>query len=324
MDKKIIVLMTIFTIFLVSCASANLPAMSSSEEPVYGEAAPVSPLPPGDMAVKNIEMDLMARQSLSEDEASDRIVIKNASLAIVVEDPSATMEKISQMAEETGGFVVSSNIYKVAKEGGIEVPEGNITIRVPAEILDQTLTEIKSLVANPDEDILSENVSGEDVTREYTDLESRLRNLEDTEAQLKEILDQARTTEDVMTVFNQLTSVREQIEIIKGQMQYYEESARLSAISISILASEGIQPLTIGKWQPFGIALEALQALIKALKFLVNSLIWIILFFLPIALLIILPVWLVWIAARSIYRKRKNRNATPPVLESTEKTGEEG
>ncbi len=322
MKNKIIVLMTLFTILLVSCASANLPATSSSEEQVYGEGAPVSPLPPSDMVVKEMEQDLMARQSPSDDEASDRIVIKNASLSIVVDDPSTTMEKISQMAEDTGGFVVSSNLYKVSKEGGFEVPEGNLTIRVPAEVLDQTLTEIKSLVANPDEDVLSENISGEDVTREYTDLESRLRNLEDTEAQLKEILDQARTTEDVMTVFNQLTSVREQIEIIKGQIQYYDESARLSAISVSILASEGIQPLTIGKWQPFGIVLDALQALIKALKFLVNSLIWIILFFLPIALLIILPIWLIWKAARSIYRKRKNRKETTPVIETPEKIDE--
>ena len=322
MNKIIILLMVIFTFVLGSCASANLPAINNAEEPFYSEAAPAAPPPPGDMAVKEMDQDLMVRQSQSGDDGSDRIVIKNAGLSIVVEDPSMTMEKISQMAEETGGFVVSSNLYKVAKEGGIEVPEGNITIRVPAEILDQTLTEIKTLVANPAEDVLSENVSGEDVTREYTDLESRLRNLEDTEAQLKEILDQARTTEDVMTVFNQLTSVREQIEIIKGQIQYYDESARLSAISIRILASEGIQPLTIGKWQPFGIALDALQALIKALKFLVNSLIWMILFFLPIALLIFLPIWLIWKAVRSLYKKRKNRQAAIPEIETPEKIEE--
>jgi len=319
MKNKIIVIMSIFTILLVSCAPANIPGMSKAEESVYSGAAPVAPLPPSDMVVKDMGQDLLARQSLSENESSDRIVIKNAALSIVVEDPSTTMEKISSMAEKTGGFVVNSNLYKVTKDAGIEVPEGNITIRVPAEILDQTLTEIKSLVSNPDEDVLSENISGEDVTREYTDLESRLRNLEETEKQLNDILDQARTTEDVMTVFNQLTSVREQIEIIKGQIQYYEESARLSAISINILASEGIQPLTIGQWQPFGIALNALQALIKALKFLVNSLIWIILFLLPIALLIFLPLWLIWKAVRSIYRKRKSKKVSTAVSENLDK-----
>ena len=46
----------------------------------------------------------------------------------------------------------------------------------------------------------------------------------------------ATKTEDVMNVFNQLTQVREQIEVIKGQIKYYEESAALSAINVQIMA----------------------------------------------------------------------------------------
>jgi hypothetical protein len=279
-------------------------------------------MPAFEMASMDKSEYSLADQSLSNESAVNRIVIKNANLTIVVEDPGLAMQEISSMAERLGGFVVTSNLYKVTKEGGIEVPEVSLTIRVPAETLDQTLNDIKALVSDPDEDVLSENISGQDVTREYTDLESRLRNLENTESQLMEIMDQAKTTEDVMSVFNQLSSVREQIEVIKGQMQYYQESARLSAISINILASEGIQPLTIGKWQPAGIAMDALQALIKALKSLVNALIWIVLFLLPILLLISIPLWLLFRGIRKLLRRKKGKRTTsqesPPPLDTEE------
>ena len=56
------------------------------------------------------------------------------------------------------------------------------------------------------------------MTSDYTDLQSRLRNLEDAEEQLRTIMDSAFNTEDVLTVYNRLVEVREQIEVIKGQI----------------------------------------------------------------------------------------------------------
>ena len=148
----------------------------------------------------------------------DRLVIQNAELIIVVDDPPQTMDAVARMAAEMGGFVVTSNQYKTRTEDGVEVPQANITIRVPAVKLDDALAKIKALTRNPKEDVRSENRSGQDVTKEYTDLQSRLSNLEQTEKQLREIMASAQKTEDVMSVFNQLTQVREQIEVIKGQI----------------------------------------------------------------------------------------------------------
>ena len=108
----------------------------------------------------------------------ERIVLKNASLSIVVEDPAEAMEIIAKNAEESGGFIVNSNLYKTTTSQGVEIPEANITVRVPAETLLETIEEIKSLTNNPLTDVLGENVTGQDVTKEYTDLQSRLTNLE--------------------------------------------------------------------------------------------------------------------------------------------------
>ncbi len=130
--------------------------------------------------------------------AVERIVIKNADLSIVVDDPAAAMKTIVDMAESQGGFVVNSYLYKTYTHNGVEVPAANVTIRVPSENLTKDLEMIKALVKNGETDILNETVSGEDVTREYTDLKSRLRNLENAAEQLEEIMDEAYKTEEVL------------------------------------------------------------------------------------------------------------------------------
>ncbi len=238
--------------------------------------------------------------------AVERIVIKNASLSIVVEDPASALSKISQMAENMGGFVVNSNLHKTYIENGVEVPAAEVSIRVPADQLTTALEQIKGMVENPESDIQNENVTGQDVTKDYTDLKSRLRNSEDAEAQLREIMASATKTEDVLSVFNRLTQVREEIEVLQGQINYYEESARLSSISVNIISTAAIQPLTIGGWEPVGVARDALQALINGLKFLANALIWILLFVAPILLLITVPILLI---VRMFIRRKNQRKS---------------
>jgi hypothetical protein len=106
------------------------------------------------------------------------------------------------------------------------------------------------------------------------------------EDQLTEIMGSANRTEDVLAVYNQLVQVREQIEVIKGQMQYYEQSAAMSAISVDLLANAAVQPLTVGGWQPEGTAREAVQALINTLKTLGSLVIWIVIWLVPVLLVL--------------------------------------
>lgn len=220
--------------------------------------------------------------------AEERIVIKNADIAIAVKDPGETMDEITARAEALGGFVVSSNLYQTHLESGAEVPEAYITIRVPAERMLEVLEEIKT-GANQ---VLSENISGQDITREYTDLQSRLRNLQEAEVQLREIMASAIRTEDVLQVLNQLSQVSGEIELIKGQINYFEEAAALSAISISIKADEAVQPLNIGGWEPVGVAKDAVQALVDTLQTIGDLLIWALIYILPLAILALLVIWL--------------------------------
>jgi hypothetical protein len=222
------------------------------------------------------------------------------------------MERIASMAEEMGGFVVTSQLSQVPLESGLDVPHVLMTIRVPAERLDEALGRIRQ---ESQREPLRQNTDSQDVTKDYTDLESRLRNLEAAETQLQTIMEAATKTEEVLQVYNELKSVREQIEIIKGQMQFYEQSAALSAITIDLTAEEAILPLTIGRWQPVGVARDALQALINALKILANIAIWTVILILPLLFLIALPFYVLI----RLLRRRGRARPQPPVQAPTVK-----
>lgn len=301
-------------ILCVACAPrAAAPKPSSAVMPggpQYDQAAPLEKaVVMEEAAAPPAPMQSGAFGGSESAPAEKRIVIRTVDMSLVVKDPVKSMDEIGKMAEDLGGFVVTSNRFQHMLESGVEVPEGTITIRVPAERLNETLEKLKADAVK----VQHENVSGQDVTQEYTDQKSRLKNLEAAETDLRKIMDNAYTTEDIMSVYNQLIQVREQIEVVKGQIQYYEQSSALSAITIQLVAEASVEPVTVGGWQPVGIARDAIQALINALKFLANVVIWLILFFLPIAILIYIPIRLLWALIRRLRSKsKKSKDKSAP------------
>jgi Domain of unknown function (DUF4349) len=293
---------------------AQVPALAPMMEKSAGGAAPAAPRPAeGQTTVA----------SDTANQAIERIVIKNASITISVADPSKSMTTISKMAEEMGGFVVSANMYKETLSSGAEVPRASITIRVPADQLNTALDQIR---AQSKQEPISESANSQDVTNEYIDLQSRQKNLEAAEADLTKIMDQAYKTEDVLSVYNQLVSIREQIEVIKGQIKYYSESAHFSAISIELVADAAVQPIEIGGWQPQGVMKEAVKALIRTMQFLLNALIWIVIYILPVLLVLFVifilpPLLLIRAWSR---RRAKRKAAVAAELASQQKPPETG
>lgn len=240
--------------------------------------------------------------------SQERLVIQNVDLTIVVADPKMKVEAVAALANSMGGFVVSSNIYQSQTENGLPVPEASMTIRVPAEKLEEALIEIKSDAV----EVRVENRSGQDVTKEYVDLKSRLRTYEEAEEQLRVILNEKTSPEEVLNVFNQMMYYREQIELVKGQMQYYEESAALSAIHLTMIAQEKVKPLEIGGWKLEGTTRDAVQTLINFVQGFVRFLIWVVIVILPIGLFILLLLWALWKLIRLVWRFFFSHKKTPP------------
>lgn len=261
--------------------------------------APVAEAPAIDSSAYDQSQDTFNRAA----QAQERLVIENADLTIVVKDPEARMEEINDLAKELGGYVVSSNLYQDTSTGK-EVPQANIVIRVPSEKLDEALAKIKEGAV----DVPHENRSGQDVTSQYVDLQAQLKAKEAAEKKLLEILDQATRAEDVLDIYLQVQSVQTEIEQLKGQIKYLEESAALSAISVQLVAEESTQPIEIGPWKPEGAAKAAIQDLIFFFQNFVDFLIRFVLFALPALILIGIPVFLLFLAGRALIRRSRKSN----------------
>jgi len=236
--------------------------------------------------------------------AQDRLVIMNADLTIVIPDPQAKLQAISQMAASMGGFVVSMNMDQTTLQNGQTAPEGSISIRIPSGKLDDALKQIKADAI----DVRNENQTGQDVTQQYVDLQSQLDALQAAETQLTAIMQNATKTQDVLDVFNQLESYRQQINVIKGQMQYYQQASTYSLINVTLIAEQTVQPIEIGGWKPEGVARDAIQSLIRFWQGFVNFLISFFLLILPILITIFGPIALIiWGIIALVKHNRKKK-----------------
>jgi hypothetical protein len=155
---------------------------------------------------------------------------------------------------------------------------------VPAERFDEALDRLKELAVR----VSGEQVASKDVTEEFVDTDARLRNLRATEARYLDLLQQARTVEDVLRVEQQLSNIRGQIEQLQGRLQFLERSAQTSTITVELrpYALGQSQP---GDWNPLPVVRNALAALLNTAQFLLAALIWVVIFtpiWLPVALLI--------------------------------------
>ncbi|OQY17991.1 MAG: hypothetical protein B6I35_13725 [Anaerolineaceae bacterium 4572_32.2] len=164
----------------------------------------------------------------------ERIIIRNASLSLVVPDTEAALKEIGDLVDELEGWIVESYTYQY-QEG----LQASVTLRIPAEKLDTALERVRGLAT----EVRSENVSGQDVTEEYVDLQSSLRNREATQSRLLEYLEDAEDTEAALAVDEQLRQIEAEIEHLKGRIQYLEQSAAMATISLDITPDELAQPI---------------------------------------------------------------------------------
>ena len=228
----------------------------------------------------------------------ERLIIRNGSLSIVAPDTKTALDDVTEMANELGGYVVESNVYKY-QEG----LQASVMLRVPAESFDTALAHIRDLAT----EVRSESTSGQDVTEDYVDLKSRLRYLEATEARLLEFLEDAEDTESALAVYEQLQQIQADIEHVKGRMQYLEQSAAMATINLDIIPDAMAQPIQVAGWNPKGTARNAIQALVHVLQFLADATIVIILLVVPVLVAIAIPIAGLVFVVRSFVRWRRAR-----------------
>lgn len=233
---------------------------------------------PGDRGVQDQTVD-----------TDSRIILRSAQLRLIVEDAATALDRITTQTEAYGGWVVSSSSSRIALASGGEVAQASVTVRVPAERLDEALAQFKTGVVKVD----SETVTGEDVTQDYVDTRSRVTNLEAAEAQLRQIMEQATDTDSVLNVYNELVRVRGDIETARGRLQYYDQASAYASVAVDLVPQAVDEPITVAGWNPDRTVQTALRTLVDVLRFVADAGITLVIVVLPVVALIGVPLWLI-------------------------------
>lgn len=239
----------------------------------------------------------------------NRKMVARATIALVVEDAAESVEAIEAIMQDVGGFVSAANLYN-QYSGDTPVLAGNLTLRVPAEALEETMTRLEALALQ----VGPRTVNREDVTDQYTDLDAQLRNLQATEEELRAMLTEVRerpnsTSEDILTVFNQLTAIRGQIEQVQGRKNMLDNLIGLSTIDVTLSPDAASLPVVETGWRPAVEVRNASRSLVSGLQTLGTAAIWFVVAVLPVLLLIALPFVLLFLIVRSLVRRRRRRAA---------------
>ena len=245
--------------------------------------------------------------------ATNRMIIARASLVLIVADTQTTVDAITVLMDEMGGYVSTSNLYRSTWDSS-EALQGTITLRVPSENLEATLDKLGEMAVEVD----SRTMNREDVTDQYTDTDAQIRNLEATEQELLAMLEEVRerpnsTSEDIMAVYRTLTEVRGQIETLRGRKNMWDNLVSLSTVDVTLTPDSANLPVVEEGWRPAGVAREAQRALVGAVQVLGNVIIWLGIFVLPLVLLALIPLGiLIWILRIAFRRLSKPKLATVP------------
>jgi hypothetical protein len=251
--------------------------------------------------VQNVSLK-QADASQNAPVTTERKIIRNANLSLELDAPARGMTRVASIAESHGGFVVTSESRQQGGSNGVK-PYETITmeVRVPAAQFDAAMGEIRALGSR----VLTEKITGQDVTEEYIDLEARLRTQRALEAQFLEIMKGAREVSDALQVQRELANVRTEIERVEGRRRFLENQSSLSTISVTL---QPPAPLisTTGFFHSLGSAFGDGVDIAATITL---TLIRILLALVPVLLLVVLPLFLV---VRFLARRARRRlpNAT--------------
>ncbi len=315
MKTKSIVILSLIAVTLAglsACGGAAAPEVfveqGAREEPAMpaiGDDLAGEPAFEGEAQKSALPMPTMVYQTVPDTENAvpgqaayvDRMILKNAEVSLVVEDSDVAIDRLTQIVGDENGYIVSSRIWYQPYADGENYKYASMTLGIPVDRFEVTMRRIRGLAVQ----VVDENASGQDVTDQFVDLQSRLTNLEATQARIQSFLEDAKTVDEALRINQELAAIEAQIEEVKGRMSYLSDRAAFSSITVTLSPElPEIEPTPAKPWSPGGALDDALELLVKAYQGIVEFAIWMFVAVLPI---LALPALLIWLVVRLVRRK---------------------
>lgn len=292
--------MAVLAVALMGCSGSDSDSgsagMTTRAGTPTGAAAGAEEAPGGAVPSPQADHGSVIGLDLQVPELGVRIV-KNASISLRVKDGTYDdrIQRVVQLAGAHSGFVASS------RTSGTTHPSGTLVLRVPVQQFEAVLGALKDLGT-----VKSQEITGDDVTAQFVDLEARLRNWEAQEGVLLGLMAKAGTIQESITVQKNLQDVQLAIEQITGQLRVLEDQTAMSTITLTLSEpgtpvaepDEGLPSIP----EAWSLALDGFVAVVATVMISVG-------YVLPIAVMAAVA----WLVVRRV-RVRQRSRMTPPLV----------
>jgi hypothetical protein len=304
-------LMTVF--FLCACGSKSaVTAISQETAADYGVAAA-----PAEIKNESAQTDNQIDGTGGEDTASSltsktentgafpagRKLIRNISMNVETNEFETLISSLQARITQLGGYTEQSDMSgnSLNSNGRPDPRYASITARIPVNQIDGFITTVET-----NGNVTSKSESTQDVTLQYSDLESKKKSLEIEQQKLWEFLEKAESIDTVITLEQRLSDIRYQLESMESQLRLYDNQVDYSTVYLSISEVTTLTPTA-----PESAGDRIQKGFVNNLMILKN-----VMSSLLIGILSTIPLWLPMVLAAGalLYFLRKRKKKTPPAL----------
>jgi len=223
----------------------------------------------------------------------DKKVIKTGTIDMRVNSVEKAISEIKIIAQTHGGDEVSSDFSK-----GDTYKKGYIVIKVPINQYTETFEQIKKIAPL----VTHESSQAQDITTQFVDLESRIKNKKEHEDRLRTFFDKADDVDELIQIERELARVRTEIEQMAGQLKYLKDQTQYSTIHTSLMEDSNI--VVSDSWQPLQVIKDSFNTLIAKSTALLNTVIRFTITSLPFIILFIIIAWFLYFTTKRIFKKK--------------------
>jgi hypothetical protein len=184
-------------------------ARSEVASPTPAQAPPQGNASAGDKAEQAVEKQ-------PQDDLDGRHIVYTAQMIISVFNLDDAMTKAEAIPETYGGYIQTMS-------------SGNLVLRVPSKSLRKVMDELADYGV-----VDQRSLQAADVTAEFTDIDSRIRALTETQKQLLELLQKARTVQEALEVRQALDGINSELEVLKGRMRQLDNMISYSTLTLTL------------------------------------------------------------------------------------------
>ena len=298
------------------CAESQPKTMSTPtgavmEAPRAAVYSPLTVVERGNMESGNMRAGLVEGQTtivsilsdgtIAPPKATPRKIIYTADVSIVVEDFPRTADAVKALVASFDGYVADTDVAGATGSHR----HASWKVRIPVERFDSFLDSVAKLG-----ELQRRQVHSQDVTEEFFDLETRVKNKKVEEGRLvKHLTESTGKLEEILNVEREISRVREEIERMEGRVRLLANLSDLTTVTITADERIGYVPATAPSFttrasRTFEGSTKNLTDTVQGLTLAAISVIpW-------------LPVWLIvgvltWLAFRLIRRLRFFRSSSP-------------